>query len=103
MARGETTSDRIDGSNGKINALAQHMKTLPESLFLHHLSSLKSLLADLVRLESPSTNKTEVDRFGRRLAEELRGLDGKIQDLPQAQVGDQLVCRWGSGTGGILI
>ncbi len=78
------------------------MKTLPIELFQSHLPSLKSLLSDLVRLESPSTDKAAVDRLGARLIEELRGLGGEIQVFPQAQAGDNILCRWGDGPGGLL-
>jgi glutamate carboxypeptidase len=58
-----------------------------------------ALLAELVALESPSTNKAAVDRQGQRLALETEKLGAQVQVHPREQVGDCLVCRWNPDPG----
>lgn len=64
------------------------------------------MIADLTRLvetESPSDNKTAIDRLGTMLADDLCGLGAAVDVLPQAVTGDHLRARWGDGPGGILL
>ncbi len=76
---------------------------LSPDLFQNELPAIQSLLRELVEIESPSTDKAAVDLLGRRILRELNALeDGAIEIMPQDRVGDQIVCRWGSGPGGIL-
>ena len=79
------------------------MKHIPADFFRQNLSADLSLLRELVEIESPSTEKAAVDKFGLRLAHELANLGGKIQMFPQKHTGDHILCRWGSGAGGILL
>lgn len=64
------------------------------------------MIADLTRLvetESPSDDKTAIDRLGAMLADDLCGLGAAVDVLPQAVTGDHLRARWGDGPGGILL
>ena len=75
---------------------------LPLELFQKELPAVQSLLQELVEIESPSTDKAAVDHLGGRIRRELQALDGALEVLPQAQVGDQVLSRWGAGPDGIL-
>jgi glutamate carboxypeptidase len=61
------------------------------------------LLEQLVRLESPTTDKASVDRVGALVASELQRLQAEVIVDKQAEVGHNLYGRWGAGTGGTLI
>ena len=76
---------------------------LPPARFSRSLPELKTLLADLVSVESPSTDKAAIDLLNQRLIPDLRSLGGDVQIFPQMQAGDHLRCRWGDGPGGILV
>ena len=76
---------------------------LPAALFTQYLPTMKTLLASLVNIESPSTEKAAVDRLVQRLIPELRELGGEVQVIPQAGAGDHIRCRWGNGPGSILV
>ncbi len=60
-----------------------------------------ALLQELVEIESPSHDKTAVDRLGARVAEECRRLDGQVTihactgtgDLVEAKLGSLLPAR----------
>ena len=64
-----------------------------------------ALLAELVAIESPSTNKKAVDRLGQRLTLEAQKAGAQVQVHPREQAGDCLVCRWNpaDGSTGLLI
>lgn len=79
------------------------MKNIPTDIFKPDLPAICSLLKDLVEIESPSTEKTAVDRLRKRLSGELEKLGGEILIFPQDHTGDHMLCRWGSGQGGILL
>jgi len=55
---------------------------------------MMSRLAELVRLESPSRDKSALDALGALLADELRGLGASVEIIPNAQGGDHLVGRF---------
>ena len=76
---------------------------LPLKLFQQELPAIISLLQELVEIESPSTDKAAVDRLGKRILRELHTLGGAVEILPQEQVGDMILCRWGAGPDGILV
>jgi glutamate carboxypeptidase len=61
------------------------------------------LLEQLVRIESPTTDKASVDRVGVLVASELQRLQAEVIVDQQAEVGHHLYARWGAGAGGILI
>lgn len=62
-----------------------------------------NLLRKLVETESPSHDKSAVDKMGRLVVEECRKLDGEIETANQSEVGNHILTRWGSGTNGILL
>ncbi len=68
------------------------------TLFIDDFTPLQdemvALLVRLAGIESPSTDKLAVDRFGAALAEELRALEAEIDVLPQATAGDHLAAKW---------
>jgi len=57
----------------------------------------------LARLESPTSDKTAVDRCGEELAQRMRAIGGVVTRLRQSDVGDQLRDEFGSGTGSLEI
>ncbi len=79
------------------------MVNIPVEDFVRVLPETLALTRELVEIESPSTSKTAVDRLGQRLAQELAILGARIQFYPQAQTGNHLLARWGSGPGGFLL
>jgi glutamate carboxypeptidase len=67
------------------------------------LTEMLALLKKLVETESPSTDKAAVDRVGAIVAGEARRLGATVETLPSASAGDQVLARWGQGSGGILL
>jgi len=63
---------------------------------------LNSLIS-FVEIESPTTDKPSVDRFGRHIAELLSGLGMSIQTNSGKHRGDHIVARWGEQKGKVLI
>jgi glutamate carboxypeptidase len=57
----------------------------------------------LVRLESPTGEKTAVDECGRAVARLLRELGGRVLVLPRETAGDHLLAEFGSGTRQVLV
>jgi glutamate carboxypeptidase len=55
-----------------------------------HQAEMLSILKCLVELESPSDNKSAVDRLGAYLAGEFERLGGKVKFYPQQEYGDHL-------------
>ena len=62
-----------------------------------------ALLKKMVETESPTHDKAAVNRMGALIAREASELGAKIEIVPKAEVGDQIVARWGQGEGGILL
>ena len=62
-----------------------------------------SLLKQLVETGSPTYDKAAVNRVGAMVAREAQKLGAKIEIVPKADVGDQIIARWGQGPGGILM
>jgi glutamate carboxypeptidase len=56
---------------------------------------LRQLLESLVRLESPSDDKTAVDRCGEELARRIATLGGSVQRFPQPQRGAHVRAEFG--------
>lgn len=79
------------------------MTTLPFSLFQEITPSIQSLIQELVEIESPSTEKSAVDRLGARIIREVKELKGDVRVFEQDQNGNNIRARWGSGEGGILL
>lgn len=70
----------------------------------------KSLLKTLVKTESPSHNKSAVDRVGAIVAEEARKLGAVVEIISNKEMGDHIISRFSSlsgaeasGKGGILL
>lgn len=68
-----------------------------------HQAWLLDTVAQLVRLESPSTDKAAVDRCGAVLAGMLTSIGGSVERLPQTQRGDHIRAEWGGGDRQILL
>lgn len=68
---------------------------------------MKSLLRQLVEIESPSSDKAAVDHVGARVAEEARRLGAQVEVVPNAETGDHVISRFpsvdGRTQGGILL
>jgi len=79
------------------------MPPIPIADFARYLPEQLAFLRSLVEIESPSTDKAGVDRLGAHLETRLRALGASVERIPQAAVGDQLVARWGDGSGGVLL
>lgn len=57
----------------------------------------------LVRLESPTTDKTAVDRCGAELQRRLEGIGGRVSRLPRTDRGDHLLAEFGCGANQVLL
>ncbi len=62
-----------------------------------HHDWLVRVLAELVRLESPTTDPAAVDRCGERLAERLREMGGTVERIPSPTSGAHLRATFGAG------
>jgi len=63
----------------------------------------KQLLKTLVETESPSHDKSSVDRVGAIVAKEARKLSAQVEIISNKETGDHLISKWGSGENGILL
>jgi glutamate carboxypeptidase len=79
------------------------MPPLPISAFLPETGAMLALLRAFAEIESPSLEKTAVDRLGDVVAGQLERLNAHVEIDRQAKAGDNLIARWGAGTGGFLI
>jgi glutamate carboxypeptidase len=79
------------------------MTPLPIETFSEQTAPILALVRRLVQIETPSTDKAAIDRLGVVLASELRDLGAAVTNDPQPVAGNNLVARWGSGPGGILV
>ena len=57
----------------------------------------------LVRLESPTTDKTAVDRCGAELASRLEAIGGRVTRLTRPERGNHLLAEFGCGTSQIML
>ena len=71
--------------------------------FAAHKPAMMKLLQEMVETESPTYDKAAVNRMGAIVAREAARIGGKVQVLPQAEVGDNIDVRWGEGKGGLLL
>jgi glutamate carboxypeptidase len=71
--------------------------------FKKHQPKIQSLLEDLVDHESPSTDKTAVDRLGVHLRELCVQIGGTAKIFHSDTAGDQQLIQWGKGDGGFLV
>ena len=60
---------------------------------------LVATIEALVSLESPTTDKTAVDRCGRELAARLEAIGGRVTRLARTDRGDHLVAQFGAAHG----
>ena len=68
-----------------------------------HGEWLRGTIEDLVRLESPSTDKAAVDRCGAAVEELLVSMGGDVRRLRQDARGDHLRAEWGGGQSQVLL
>ncbi|MBZ5556120.1 MAG: M20 family metallopeptidase [Acidobacteriia bacterium] len=64
---------------------------------------LLETIESLVRLESPTTDKSAVDRCGAELASRLQAIGGRVTRLSRPDRGDHLLTEFGCGTSQILL
>lgn len=64
------------------------------SYLTRHCDSMVDLLKELVSIESPTSDKTAVDRMGERVTGELRRLGAAVTVHPRTGVGDIVEARW---------
>jgi len=57
----------------------------------------------LVRLESPTKDKSAVDRCGAELASRLEAIGGRVTRLPRTERGDHLLAEFGCGDSQLLV
>jgi glutamate carboxypeptidase len=62
-----------------------------------------ALLEDLVRLESPSSDKAALDRIGAEIARLFAALGGRATSLPQEHSGDHVRIELGHGEDQVLV
>lgn len=62
-----------------------------------------ALINKLAKMESPTYDKSAVDKLGAVVAQEARKRGADIEIIPKKEFGDQIIARWGEGTGGILL
>jgi len=64
---------------------------------------MKALLRQLVEIESPSHDKSAVDRVGELVADQALRYGADVEMISNTKTGDHVVARWGSGQDGILL
>jgi glutamate carboxypeptidase len=81
------------------------MKSLPSILAACRDETpwLMELIESLVRLESPTTDKSAVDRCGAELARRLNDLGGSITVVRNDSAGDHLHAEFGEGRHQVLV
>lgn len=68
-----------------------------------HRAWVEDLILDLVRLESPSTDKAALDRCGRELGRRLEALGAQVTTYPQTTAGDHVRAEFGSAGSQVLV
>jgi glutamate carboxypeptidase len=68
-----------------------------------HAQWVAEVVEDLVRLESPSTDKVALDRCGAEIARLLAELGGRVTALMQSEAGDHVRAEFGRGASQILL
>lgn len=79
------------------------MPPIPIMEFEQSLPDLLDVLRQMVEMESPTTDKHAVDRFGRWIGDELSRLGADVSRYEQEAAGDHWLGRWGQHEDGILI
>ena len=72
---------------------------IPIEVFENQMPHMQATLREIVELESPSTNKSSLDRLGKRLVEMLEPLNPDIKIENQLLAGDNIVASWPEITG----
>jgi glutamate carboxypeptidase len=67
------------------------------------LPSMIERLQEFVEVESPTTDKSGVDRMANHVSRFMESLGARITRYPQAQTGDHILGEWGADSGGILL
>jgi len=73
------------------------MALLPVSEFERRLPQTVALLKNLVELESPTQEKSHIDKLGMFIADKGRSLNAKVKNYSQEHAGDHWSLTWGSG------
>ncbi len=68
-----------------------------------HRDWIERLIEDLIRLESPSTDKPALDRCGRELASRLETLGARVTRYPQQSAGDHVRAEFGEAGSQVLV
>ena len=71
--------------------------------FEDYTPSMVAQLKQLVEIETPSHDKTALDRIGAFIANECRRTGGQIKVHQQREYGNLIEARWGAGRDGILL
>ncbi|MEI6290448.1 MAG: M20 family metallopeptidase [Chloroflexota bacterium] len=71
--------------------------------FLAQKDEMTAFLKKIVEIETPSQQKSAVDKLGKLLVKECEARGGKVEVHPSELTGNNIVARWGSGEGGILL
>lgn len=82
------------------------MPVLPISYFTAQTDPMIARLRRFVEIESPSTHKPSVDRFGAAVADELRALGARVETDSQSKTGNHIIGNFGEAAKpgqGILI
>ena len=66
-------------------------------------TAILDLLKRLVETESPSLDKSAVNRVGSIIGDECRHLGAQLEIHAQSSTGDLVEAHWGNGRGGLLI
>jgi glutamate carboxypeptidase len=66
------------------------------SYFASQETELLARLQELVAIESPSEDKTAVDRMAERVADLMAAAGGRVERLARREVGDLVLGLWGS-------
>lgn len=72
-------------------------------LFQDHREKMVSDLRAWVEIESPTSHKESVDRFGKVVAEQFADLGMSIEWKEQPDRGNHLIARWGTHHGQLLL
>lgn len=76
------------------------MTTDLNAYFKSQLDPMVELLSEFVSIESPTHDKSAVDRMGSRVERELVELGAAITRHPRTDVGDIIEARWNAGAAG---
>jgi len=71
--------------------------------FAARQSETITLLRQLVELESPSEDKTALDRLGAFIASQLREAGASVEVIPQTSAGDHLLASWGNAANAPIV